>query len=373
MAHIFKHPEGKNKGIVVFTHKEIFYFVKYWKKTRFEALNHLQDKLMPKTELQVFFKNHFKKIREKYLVGMHFGWYQHDQPTYDFVDFYMAGKGTVSWKEGSDPFHIPMNSRNFIEPFYENRHYQQKYWDLICVASVNRIKNMDLLLKSIRKIYDLGKMIKVLLVVPSKHSEPEKKFYTHLIDDYKEMFSEEERKYLTIIKLSRELSFMGMSQYQMVHFYNSSKVFTLFTQLEGESRVIAEALLCGLPVVVKDDLTGGGRDYLNESNSLQFDSYENAHQTLINAIENYEKLIPSEDLVKELRSDQSIFLLKDWFGKLYERNGMNFDGELINCDRLDLRLPGHFPDLPWMNYKTMTADIFEKSQFRNFVSELHLK
>ena len=372
MAHIFKHPKGNTKGIIVFSHKEIFHFVKYLKNTRFQSLNRIQSSFLPKDELKGFYKKGFDQLRKKYFVGMHFGRFTPDQHTYDFVDFYMAGEGTVTWLKQAKPFWIPMNSRNFVPSFFRNEEYQNKYWDLITVSSVLNVKNTDVLIREIRKMYDLNKKFKILFVIPSRYNETEERFNTKLLEYYDQNFSYEEKSLFTILKLSPELSFMGISKKQLVHFYNSSKVFTLFSQLEGESRVISEALLCGLPVVVKNDLIGGGRDYLNESNSFYFNEYEKAHLTLIQAIENYSSRIPNNELTKELREDKSIEKLKEYFDDLYQEHNSTFDGELININQLDNRLPSHYNDVKWSLGKFKTADVLSKEQFNIFLSCLEL-
>ena len=62
--------------------------------------------------------------------------------------------------------------------------------------------------------------------------------------------------------------------------------------------------MCGLPVVVKSDLKGGGRDYLDTSNAIFFDDYESASTALIKAVDSYQQfdLVP----VIELNEKNSI-------------------------------------------------------------------
>ena len=81
------------------------------------------------------------------------------------------------------------------------------------------------------------------------------------------MFSETERQNITLTLLSPLGNPFPLSEQAISDFMNLSKVFTLFSDKEGESRVVSEALLCGLPVVVKKDILGGATDYLNIQNS----------------------------------------------------------------------------------------------------------
>ncbi|MEM6263806.1 MAG: glycosyltransferase [Bacteroidota bacterium] len=371
MAHIFKHPEGTQKGIIVFTHKEIKAFVKFKKSTRFNALNRIQDIIFPFSELQSAYKSSFDRIRKNYFVGLHFGWRHENFPTLPFIDFYMGGEGTVTFQEPEQVLRIPFNSRAFSPVIFQPDPSQPKNYDLICVSRNARFKHLDRYLASVRKMYDLNKKYRVLLVVPSVKNENPKSHYVELEDDYNSMFSLPERELFTLLKLDARLGIMGLSQVEIARLYQQSKVFSLFSQLEGESRVISEALLCGLRVVVKDDLQGGGKDLLNSNNSVEFTSYEDAHLAWIKAIEGeYEPEL--ESLAKLTREDYTIPKLRKYFHQLYERHGQQFDDHLIHTDRLAMRLPAHDLEQPWAQGRFKTADILEAKQFELFLNSLKI-
>ena len=373
MAHIFKYPNEDTKGIIIFTHKEVAYFTKFWKKTRYDWFNNIQGKILPADQLKPTFSRHFNAIKEKYFIGMHFGWHHENYPTLPFIDFYMGGKGTVTFQNPENIFFIPLNSRSFSSSLFSKQNSYKKYWDIICVSNNSKFKNLGLFLKTVRKLYDHGKKYKVLLLVTSKKNETPERFYIQLEDDYHSLFSSSERELFTLMKLSPTLSFTGLPQSTLSHFYAESKVFTLFSNKEGESRVISEALLSGLMVVVKNDLQGGGRDLLDDSNSIQFSEYHNAYQTLIEAVEHYKDYnIPSEEVKKITQESYTVPLLKSYFKKLYHTHDQHFDGELINCDRLAFRLPAHEPSVPWNAGRLRSADIVNKKLFKIFLKHLQL-
>ena len=148
----------------------------------------------------------------------------------------------------------------------------------------------------------------------------------------------------------------------------------MLSSAEGESRVIHEALLCGLPVVCYAGLLGGGRDHLNDTNSAQFTDYENIHLSLIKAAENAgsQLIVDTESLSAELSEIKTIPKLKQLFEEMYNKDGNEFDGELINTDELNLRLPAHYLEVPW-NVESgngVTADIVSKEQMTIFIKEL---
>jgi glycosyltransferase involved in cell wall biosynthesis len=370
MAHIFKHPEGTQKGIIVFTHKEIHYFKLALHSRRFHFVNSIQNKLGLNKVLKPSISRKLEQIKRKYYIGVHFGSYHRDFPSYSFVDFYMSGKGTLTNPDPSVPF-IPLNSRSFSSNQYKPDNSINKEWDILCVARNAKFKNLDRFIQSIRKVYDQGFKFKVLLFIATPPDENRHKHYVGIENDYFSMFTSEERERFIMIKLSTKYSFLGIGSTFIRKLYNESKIFALFSDVEGESRVISEALLSGLPIVVWDKLKGGGRDLLNESNSMQFSNYNDADHTLIEAVKNYSKFdIDHDKLAMETCEDSSIKKLLEEFVKLYKKNGETFDGELINTDNLANRLPGHDTEVPWSRGRFKTADIQTRKQFNSFLSHL---
>jgi len=371
MAHIFKHPYKSNKGIIIFTHKEL------------QIFNLKVNRRLIKNPLRILssyflFLKKISRIRKKYFIGIHYGSYHRNFKPPTWVDFNMSASGTAKFL--GDPDILPLNSANFTPLIMQNDLSPEKYWDIICVAHNTYQKKYPELLKSIRKLFDIDNKVKILFVIASGKDESDsKKYYNKIFEDYNQMFSPKEREQFTIIKTHPDTGFQGFSYTFLSYLYNRSKVFTIFSQIEGESRVVKEAQLCGLPVVVKSDVQGGMRDYLNESNSLLFDNYEEAHITLKEAIDNYDKFkIDTEYWAKELREDYSLYSLKKYLMEFYASKGLKFDEELINTDNLNRRLPAHFYDtqsVPWASdskYRFITTDITNVFMLRSFFKELKL-
>lgn len=375
MATILKKPSKDSKGIVVFTHKELNYF--RGRPSKPKGLNWFSPKFYFDQGLKVllspFYQSKLEKLQKNYVVGIHWGWFARDVKTPSWVNFHLAGKETATFVD--NPFIIPLGSSSFT-PVCMQPNGADKYWDIICVAKSTKVKMYDELLKSIRRVYDQGHNYKVLFVVASNMHEPKSDYYSDLLDDYNQMFSAKERENFTIIKTDPQTGFQGFSYTFISHLYNQSKVFTLFTQREGVAKVIKEAQLCGLPVVVKSDLEGGGRDYLNEKNSHTFDTYENSHEALIYAVENYKSFeIDSEGLAKELRADYSLDKLKGHLKDYFQQNDLKFEDNLINTDNLNRRFPAHYYDetVFWSRdkkYRFSTTDIVSYKQFSKLYQKL---
>ena len=339
MAHIFKKPTKDNKGIIVLTHKE----------------KDIGQQL-------------YDRYKDSYFFGTHYGGHHVRVDKLPYQDFYM-GTPSVAPFVGEEPFRIPFSSRGFSPAYYRERAEVHKEWDILNISRNTNCKNLPLFLFAIRRLYDEGHKLKVLLVVPSCMSESKTNHFLELVEVYKKMFSTEEREYFTLLRLSSELGFLGISPRTIAYFYQSSKVFTLLSAAEGASRVVHEALLCGLPVVCYKGIQGGSADYLDETNSVCFNNENDVHTSLLKAVEQHDTLnTNSELLAEELREDKTLPKLKEYFKQLYTMHGQEFDGELINTNRLNHRLPGHYLDVPWTGLPT--ADIKTPEQLEAFCREL---
>ncbi|WP_417441804.1 glycosyltransferase [Idiomarina sp.] len=376
MAHIFKKATENQKGIVVFTHKELSYFE--GKLPSWKALIKTPKSYCGKFLKKIFQSREIRKkllsIKQDYYIGVHWGFHSENIETPPWVDFHMSAPGTCTFK--GSPFVIPLSSANFTPKVMRNEN-KEKYWDLICVAKNDNKKKYYELLRAIRKIYDLGYSYKIIFVVASNKNEPNNAYYTKLLKDYYENFSAQERESFTIIKTHPDTGFQGFSYTFLSHLYNESKVFTIFSQKEGECRVIKEAQLCGLPIVVKSDMEGGGRDYLNEKNSVMFDEYHEAHNAIIKAVESYQDyVVDYESIEWDLGEESSTKKLKSYLYELYKKDGKCFDYDLINTDNLNRRLPAHFFDesILWAKspkFRFSTTDIVNKGMFYKLLKALY--
>ncbi len=348
MPFILKEPYENSKGVIVFTHKERPYL-----EARIPRLS-----------------NAIAKLRDKYVVGMHWGHYHADVEEIPFVDFHLAGKGTLAFRHGVKARHIPFCSRNFTPSCFKKMQIT-KYWDIINISRPLKLKNLGQFFYVIRKIYDKHYDLKVLLICPSPERMVEDEgFYAQIYDDYEHMFSQRERENFTLMMLKGYGYPFPLSQQTIAYYYNASKIFALFSDQEGESRVIAEALLCGLPVVVKKHLRGGGRDYLTEENSRQFSSLDEACESLIELSQNYEKYkfdtLPLQKQLSEVYTTES---LRKEIMVVFAELGLEFKGDL-DLYYLDRKLPGHYITLPISLREKLTNDLNSRKSFLIYLRSL---
>lgn len=362
MAHIFKKP-GNTKGIIVLTHKEIL------KENFYVDVPYIKSSLS-----------------KDYFIGCHLGGNIRKATMPDYVDFCMGLRDTGSFRN-EDTFHrIPLNSKNFVESYFgpkekdggviTPREMSDREWDFLCVSSHSPVKNLDKMIKAFELIFKrYRKNYRVLLV--TSHGDPD--YYEELYRRFIRPLTMRYDAYFKVMKASeqeknRNNFWIGYSRRQMLEFYQNSKILMLFSEREGANKTVAEGLVCGLPIFAYKKLSGGGLDGLDERNSFLFSSYNKAHIALINSRKSYSRNRYQIDLDKEwgrFREDFTVATLKEYFDVMYKKEGETFDGELINCDQLNFRLPGHLTKgIPWAINEGRTADLMSKQQWEIFLREL---
>ncbi len=347
MAYVLKKPEADSPGVIVFTHKE-FRFFSAERSLLAAAID---------------------RLKTKYVLGMHWGHYATDVVPPPDIAFHLAGAGTLQLRSGASAVVIPLASRNFVPPEFHVSN-ATKFWDIITVARPMRLKKIDEFFAVLKGILAERPQTKTLLVCPEIPNADERVHYTNIVRDMRERFTEVEQENITLMLLSEDLYPFPLSHTTMAFLYNSSRLFTLFSEQEGESRVIHEALLCGLPVVVRGYLRGGGRDWLDDSNSSQFQDTGDAVNVFLDALEGRKALkVDSEWLATQLRADYTTPLLILELRKVFDELGKPYKGEILH-DRLDRGLPSHCHMLPSSIRSPETDDIRSAAAFVTFVNLL---
>ncbi|MEO0733960.1 MAG: glycosyltransferase, partial [Bacteroidota bacterium] len=284
------------------------------------------------------------------------------------VDFYLATESTVTFREPAEPYRVPLSSSSFInEAFYPAAH-NHKIWDVITVTHNGKNKRMRDFILAVRKLYDRGKKYRILLLNKKSAREPGKNFDNGAIDLYYELFSTTEQQNFVMMRLSDDMSFLGMPSQTVADFMRLSKVFALFSEQEGEPRVVAEALICGLPVVAYRHIKAGGSiDHLTDDNSVRFADYPAAAAALEEAVEHHDRFrVDAQGLAEKLREDYTIETFKDYLAPLYEREGQVFDRRIEHGKLLANAVNAHLVDVPWGRGRLAAADVLSREQFGVF-------
>ena len=349
MVFILKKPLNDSKGIIVFRSSEHQFF---------------------QSDAQAM-KEAVKALTSQYVLGTNWTWYHENVQDIAPLKFHIAGKTTISLVEGAKTFWIPYGDRNFLPNFFRPNPALKPHWDIICVANSIKAKKLDEFLKALRLVYDKRPQTRVLMICPEASDEEMRKkkkyWYSNLPKDFEQLFSAEEQQRIDLIRLKRFNKLYPITPETMAYFYQSSRVFTLFTDREGNSRVISEALLTGLPVVVKKHLQGGGLDYVNETNARLFTTVEEAAEHFLELLDHPIPLFNHDAIAQELCEDYTVPKLEQAFRTLFKELGEPFEGSWDQTN-LFMKLPGHANLLPldMVNPVAKVDDLGYQSNFLKF-------
>ena len=229
MASILKAPAPGGVGVVVFTTQE-----------RDQVI-----KREPAVEAAV------RSLKPRWRIGLHHNW--HDPAfVYDpLFDFSMAGEGDLVETSGREVPLVTLDACNFVpECFAEQT--GDRFWDLLYIARPVFFKGFREFFGCVRKLYDLGHMLRVLCICPvPPYVEADRDTVLYEVEDlYREMFSDGERRRFNLLALRHDYPF-PLDLETLAHFYRSSKVFAHFAPDERRCRVAGYAWAAGLPVVAK--------------------------------------------------------------------------------------------------------------------------
>lgn len=237
MPNIIVSSTEQNQGLIVFAHRELS-LLKRWN----------------------FIINRWKTINN-YQVAVHFGWWHPESPSLpSSVDFVLGSTSTVNY---TDITQLDFCSRDFLNRGTEAWATEQKVWDVINISNAHENKRLDLYLDDVELGIKKGIKFCLLMQVPDR---PRFKSYQDRVVKRAYQLSHHEYFDFYPIKM-REGSLVGSSRSTALSTLAKSRVLAHYTSVEGESRIITEALTLGLAVVADNGLKGGGLDMLTNSNS----------------------------------------------------------------------------------------------------------
>src|SRR3954467_1349603 len=145
MACLLKAPEPSAKGVLVFTTQE-----------RDNVIGD-DDELRASIE----------SLKDRWVVGLHHNWHDHDFKRDPLFDFSMAGEGDLI----GDPVPLlTLDACNFVPPEFTPG--GEKFWDLLYVARPVFFKGFDRFLDSVRRLYDGGRRDRILCLCPVPPYDP---------------------------------------------------------------------------------------------------------------------------------------------------------------------------------------------------------
>ena len=349
MVYVLKENNNNSKGVVAFNRNEKDFFQKKF--------------------VQSIYNNELKLLKKKYFLLMHWSWYGYKENDIPFIDYHLAGKTTLSFKNPKKNKIIDFCNRNFIDKIFQQKK-MTKIYDVISVLRPVHWKNLKELFIAANKIYKKNFLCSFLIIIPmpdDKEFYGSKKSYTKLIEDYNHYIDKAHRKYFTILPINTFNYKYSLTKEQICNFYNLSKIFILPVRKEGASRVIHEALLCNLPIIYYKYLKGGGADYLDKTNSICYKSETDIYKKIIYSIKNYKKFKIDKKKTKYLMSEEyQLPKFRKFIKKIYYENGDNFDDK-IDLSELDRKLDSHKISLKKSLRKPITNHIKNFSSFYKYI------
>jgi glycosyltransferase involved in cell wall biosynthesis len=311
VACLLKKPDEISKGVVTFTTQE-------------------RDRLIFSSN---DIANSINKLREKYVIGLHHNWHDYGFRYNSFFDFSMAGEGDLSDK--STPL-VTLDACNFIPEEYKPSN-GEKFWDVIYVTRAVYFKRVKLFLNTIKKLFQEGKRYRVLLVVciPPEDRDP-----SNVVQEYMNLFTSEERKYISFIPLEHDYPFCLDSK-TVAFLYRSSKVFVHFANDERRCRVVGNAAATEMPIVCMPDPASIVPKYLQKEPYVYVVQNEDYATSIKKAVEEYDQKNDLSEISKyfsvrntreELKKQLSVYL------KIDKEKVLDSS---FNYKNLDIRLGRH--------------------------------
>lgn len=357
--HILKKYDN-TKGILIITHKEIS-----------------------------FLYNFLNTIKDKYYLLIHYG-FNVSINNYHFVTYNMLPISRCINNKC-----LPFTSRNFLNKDFNNKEeieivnknlinilkkynikfdikINEKNFDFICINRAAEIKKTYDLLNYIINFNKLYNHINACFIILEQ--DPNNFYYKSIINLWNN------NKLNNILFLDTHqynlvnTIFKGFSSHELSYFYKTSKVYIHGCENEGESRAIHEALCCGCKILAKENMKGGGLDYLNTKNSILYNN-NNALNKMEVILNNYNDYIYDYKLFEELSEEYSIErFLNILYNNLNYKNNCTFDEfkNKVNTNNLAFSMPAHNLSVPWYIKGKLTADILIDKQYKVFLNHINL-
>ena len=224
MACLISPPSGNVKGVVTFTTQERDRLI-----FRFSDIREL-----------------LVQLKERYVVGLHHNWHDHNLEYNKLFDFHLAGEEDLRTNTGLKVPLVPMDACNFTPEYFRQTNIE-KFWDILFVARAVEFKGIPEFLKAIRHLYDRGEMLRVLFICPLPPDNGPGSF-RNVRTLYEAMFNSHEQDYFTLLTTEFRYPF-PFDLPTLATFYKASRVFVHSAPDERRCRVAAYAWACGMPVV----------------------------------------------------------------------------------------------------------------------------
>lgn len=325
MATILKAPSLKDgsKGVVVFTTQDRDNFI------------------VGNSRLE----NRIQNLKKDWLIGLHHNWHDHKFKYNPIFDFSFAGEGDLIEINNNKFNQIHLDACNFTPEFFKFSN-NDKNWDILYVARAVFFKKIPEFFKIIRELYDNKKYYRVLLICPipdeCKNKIKGSTTFCNVRDEYDNLFSEEEKKFFTLLTTDYNNSF-PFDLRTLSFFYKSSKIFVHSADNERRCRVVGYAHASGMPVVCLEDPASLMPKTLQKTPLVYVArNYKDFPHLIDNAIEYVDsKSYSIDDMLPAIKECSQTFSLERLKENLDNYLGLRTNLDEYNFNDLDIRLGRH--------------------------------
>ncbi len=339
MAHLLKRP-CKEKGIIIFTHKEWSFF----------QTNEKANSLI-------------SSLKRNYYLGYNSGAYSKKTILDNNVDFHLGHSSFVNISNPEECEMIPLYDGNFISKEFRNLDYKQKYFDIASISTMSKLKRNRELLFAIKKSKIKLKSLFIILTSDFDNSIYQDFKLKKIVEN---LFNEEEKERITFIKLSKDLAPSGLSRSSINWFLNQTKLFYAGSDYEGGNRASKEAILAGAKVIYYKYTKSGIPIGLSRENSFSFSSYDKINETIVGALKNYKPYKTKDEDYLKFSSKYALDKIRPFALKYFDNP--DIISKIINYDNLSVDLPAHNLSVPWFIKNSMSSDLMTIKQIKIFLN-----
>lgn len=256
-------PVGGNKGILVIKHLELAYFGAMKKDLK-------------------------EELRRHYVVGLYCGFVMSGHINQNDIEFVIAADGVIQ-TDGLRIPRLPLNGFNFIRDDF-GRQYEraglERIYDFLFIGNYQARKGLIEFLAALQTCATKRRGIKVLCVLVNYDGDRRsrrRRAAQRLVEEIRAT-RPLELKFVEINKTFGD----GLPTEFMEFAMRSSRALVLSSFKEGAARVVAEAEMCGLPVIAREDCAGGSANHLLPEANILFSGQEGLENALLQLLDEWD-------------------------------------------------------------------------------------
>lgn len=347
MTTILKRPVPGCRGVLVFTHKE----------------RAVLDSPSP------LIRNLIASVRQRYVLGMYWGWFSPNTIPPEYIDFHLGHESSVTFSGERPVRRLGYHSSSFTPAAFRFRPEVPKQWDVMSITRALRAKHTGELLEALALFLEARPAARALVICMAPR-ELTNKDEPDLVQRYERLLSEDTKQRLSFVYMQGGPA-RPFNREDVAYLYAASRSFALFSSREGASRSVKEALLCGLPILAREGLEGGGLDHLKPSNSRLFRNPGDAAMKLAELLDdpNVQQAAIARE-VEHLSETHGVPELRRDLTRLLGELGESPPGDFLLHD-LSIRLPSHDPrEVPRELQHGLTTDLLRPADLARYLKFL---